>query len=49
MLQRLALACPTTMAVASGHAFAQSPSPNGVRTLDPLVARSLRFAEGRLS
>jgi 2-iminobutanoate/2-iminopropanoate deaminase len=35
MLLRLGLACLTTMAVASGHALAQSPSPNGVRTLDP--------------
>jgi 2-iminobutanoate/2-iminopropanoate deaminase len=35
MLQRLALACLTTLVLASGHALAQSPSPNGVRTLDP--------------
>jgi enamine deaminase RidA (YjgF/YER057c/UK114 family) len=35
MLQRFALASLTTMALASSHAFAQSPSPNGVRTLDP--------------
>jgi 2-iminobutanoate/2-iminopropanoate deaminase len=35
MLQRLALVSLTTIVMASGHASAQSPSPNGVRTLDP--------------
>jgi 2-iminobutanoate/2-iminopropanoate deaminase len=35
MLLRSGLACLAAMAVASGHAWAQSPSPNGVRTLDP--------------
>ena len=35
MLQRLALPCVTGVAMASGLGFAQSPSPNGVRTLDP--------------
>jgi 2-iminobutanoate/2-iminopropanoate deaminase len=35
MPQRLALACLTAIAMASSLGFAQSPSPNGVRTLDP--------------
>ena len=35
MLQRLALGCLATLAMSSGQAVAQSPSPNGVRTLDP--------------
>ncbi len=35
MSQRLALPCVTAIAMASGLGFAQSPSPNGVRTLDP--------------
>jgi 2-iminobutanoate/2-iminopropanoate deaminase len=35
MLKRLVLACLATIVTASGHALAQSPSPNGVRTLDP--------------
>jgi enamine deaminase RidA (YjgF/YER057c/UK114 family) len=33
MFQRLAVACLTIMAVSAG--FAQSPSPNGVKTLNP--------------
>ena len=35
MVRRLALTCLMTFVVASGQAFAQSPSPNGVKTLDP--------------
>ena len=35
MLQRLALPCVAAMAVASSLSFAQSPSPNGVKTLNP--------------
>jgi enamine deaminase RidA (YjgF/YER057c/UK114 family) len=35
MLQRLALACVTALVTASTPGFAQSPSPNGVRTLNP--------------
>jgi 2-iminobutanoate/2-iminopropanoate deaminase len=35
MWQRLALACVTAIAMASSLGFAQSPSPNGVKTLDP--------------
>jgi 2-iminobutanoate/2-iminopropanoate deaminase len=35
MVHRLALPCVTAMTMASGLGFAQSPSPNGVRTLDP--------------
>jgi 2-iminobutanoate/2-iminopropanoate deaminase len=35
MLRQLALPCVTAMAIASGLGFAQSPSPNGVKTLDP--------------
>jgi 2-iminobutanoate/2-iminopropanoate deaminase len=35
MLWRLAISCMTAMAMASNLGFAQSPSPNGVKTLDP--------------
>jgi enamine deaminase RidA (YjgF/YER057c/UK114 family) len=35
MLQRLALASVTTIAMASGFCLAQSASPNGVKTLNP--------------
>src|ERR1700687_4525941 len=35
MLQRLALLCVAAMAMASIPSVAQSPSPNGVKTLDP--------------
>ena len=35
MVHRLALPCVTAAAMASGLGFAQSPTPNGVRTLDP--------------
>jgi 2-iminobutanoate/2-iminopropanoate deaminase len=35
MLQRIALACVAALAMASTPGLAQSPSPNGVRTLDP--------------
>jgi 2-iminobutanoate/2-iminopropanoate deaminase len=35
MLQRFVLSCVTAMAMGSGAGFAQSPSPNGVKTLDP--------------
>ena len=35
MLQRLALPCVTAIAMASSLSFALSPSPNGVKTLDP--------------
>ena len=35
MLRRLAFPCVTAVAIASGPGFAQSPSPNGVKTLDP--------------
>ena len=35
MLQRLALACVTAIAMTSNLSFAQSPSPNGVKTLNP--------------
>jgi 2-iminobutanoate/2-iminopropanoate deaminase len=35
MPQRLALACVTAIAMASSLGFAQSPPPNGVKTLDP--------------
>src|ERR1700716_166942 len=35
MLQRLALPCATAIAMVSSLGFAQSPSPNGVKTLDP--------------
>jgi hypothetical protein len=35
MLSRLVFACMTAMAIASSVSFAQAPSPNGVRTLNP--------------
>ena len=35
MIVRLALPCAAAMAMASSLCFAQSPSPNGVKTLDP--------------
>jgi 2-iminobutanoate/2-iminopropanoate deaminase len=35
MLQRLALPCMTAMALTTSISLAQSPSPNGVKTLDP--------------
>jgi 2-iminobutanoate/2-iminopropanoate deaminase len=35
MLPRLALACVTAIAMASSFSFAQAPSPNGVKTLNP--------------
>src|SRR5229473_7699994 len=35
MLQRLALSCMTAIAMTSSLSFAQSPSPNGVKTLNP--------------
>src|SRR6266478_4095230 len=35
MLPRLALPCVTAIAVASSLSFAQAPSPNGVKTLNP--------------
>jgi len=35
MLPRLALACVTAIAMASSLGFAQAPSPNGVKTLNP--------------
>jgi 2-iminobutanoate/2-iminopropanoate deaminase len=35
MLQRLALPCVTAMTLATGPSLAQSPSANGVKTLDP--------------
>src|SRR5262249_51079901 len=35
MLPRLALACVTAIATASSLGFAQAPSPNGVKTLNP--------------
>ena len=35
MLQRLALPCATAIVMASSLSFAQSPSPNGVKTLNP--------------
>jgi len=35
MLQRLAFLCVTAIALASSPATAQSPSPNGVKTLNP--------------
>jgi 2-iminobutanoate/2-iminopropanoate deaminase len=35
MLQRLALACVTALVTASTPGLAQSPSPNGVKTLNP--------------
>src|SRR5437764_15461481 len=38
MLQRLALPCVTAIALASSLSFAQAPSPNGVKTLNPAGA-----------
>jgi 2-iminobutanoate/2-iminopropanoate deaminase len=38
MLQRLALPCTTAIAVASSLSFAQAPSPNEVKTLNPAGA-----------
>ena len=35
MLQRLVLACVAALAMASTLSLAQSPSPNGVKTLNP--------------
>ena len=35
MLPRLALPCMTALAIASSLSFAQAPSPNGVKTLNP--------------
>src|SRR6516162_412091 len=35
MLPRLVFACMTAMAIASSVGFAQAPSPNGVKTLNP--------------
>jgi 2-iminobutanoate/2-iminopropanoate deaminase len=35
MLRRLALACVTAISMAADLGFAQSPSPNGVSTLNP--------------
>ncbi|MGC2409666.1 MAG: RidA family protein [Methyloceanibacter sp.] len=35
MLQRVALPCVTVIAMASSLGFAQSPSPTGVKTLNP--------------
>jgi enamine deaminase RidA (YjgF/YER057c/UK114 family) len=35
MLPRLALPCVTAIALASSLSFAQAPSPNGVKTLNP--------------
>ena len=35
MFQRLALPCLIAIAMTSGLGFAQSPSPNGVKTLNP--------------
>jgi 2-iminobutanoate/2-iminopropanoate deaminase len=35
MSKRFALACMAALALASSAGFAQSPSPNGVRTLSP--------------
>lgn len=35
MLLRLAFPCMTAMAIASSLSFAQAPSPNGVKTLNP--------------
>src|SRR5205807_6761392 len=37
-LPRLALSCLAAMAMASSLTFAQSPSPNGVKTLNPAGA-----------
>src|SRR6187397_1880444 len=38
MSQRLALSWVAALVMASSPGFAQSPSPNGVKTLDPPVA-----------
>jgi enamine deaminase RidA (YjgF/YER057c/UK114 family) len=38
MLLRLALPCLTAIAMTSSLSFAQSPSPNGVKTLNPAGA-----------
>src|SRR5438034_8026850 len=38
MLPRLVLPCVTAIAFASSLSFAQSPSPNGVKTLSPAGA-----------
>jgi enamine deaminase RidA (YjgF/YER057c/UK114 family) len=35
MLPRLVFACMTAMVIASSLSFAQAPSPNGVKTLNP--------------
>jgi 2-iminobutanoate/2-iminopropanoate deaminase len=35
MLQRLAIACVAALAMVASLSFAQSPSPNGVKTLNP--------------
>jgi len=35
MLRRIALPCVTAIALASSLSFAQAPSPNGVKTLNP--------------
>src|SRR5215472_934387 len=35
MLPRLVFACMTAMAITSSLSFAQAPSPNGVKTLNP--------------
>jgi hypothetical protein len=35
MLQRLALSCVTAIAMTSSLGLAQSPSPNGVKMLNP--------------
>ena len=38
MLPQLVFACMTAMAIASSVSFAQAPSPNGVKTLNPAGA-----------
>jgi enamine deaminase RidA (YjgF/YER057c/UK114 family) len=38
MLPRLVVPCVTAIAVASSFSFAQAPSPNGVKTLNPAEA-----------
>ena len=38
MLRRIALPCVTAIALASSLSFAQAPSPNGVKTLNPAGA-----------
>ena len=35
MVQRLTFSCVSAIVMASSLGFAQSPSPNGVKTLDP--------------